>query len=142
MPIKPENRAKYPKNWDDISSAAKWRAGWRCMHPGCTARQYEAGLWEGEIWKAQAEPAETYSQARQNAADLQFSNYGDDPGAPKFIVIVLTTMHLDHDPKNCDPDNLRPACQRHHLRYDEQHHKESAYMTRMTKRGNLELPLA
>ena len=92
------------------------------------------------VIKMKIKPA-SKAQGRQNAADLQFSNFGDDPDAPKFIVIVLTTMHLDHDPTNCDPDNLRPACQRHHLLYDQQHHKESAYATRMAKRNNLELPL-
>lgn len=29
---------------------------------------------------------------------------------------VLTVDHLDHDPANCDPDNLIALCQRCHLR--------------------------
>ena len=147
MPIKAENKARYPANWDDISRAAKERAGWKCMHPGCTARQYAAGHWQdwpgGHRWKECVAPADTYKQARQNAADYQFSNFGDGPNdfKIKILAIVLTTAHLNHDPTDCRPENLAAMCQRHHLLYDQQHHNESAYSTRMAKRNNLELPL-
>ena len=43
---------------------------------------------------------------------------------------VLTVAHLDHNPANCDPVNLRAWCQPHHLRYDVQHHKHNAAATR------------
>lgn len=36
--------------------------------------------------------------------------------------VVLTVAHLDHDPGNCDPENLRCLCQRCHLTYDAPHH--------------------
>lgn len=32
--------------------------------------------------------------------------------------VVLTVAHLDHDPTNNDPENLRALCQRCHNRYD------------------------
>jgi len=32
--------------------------------------------------------------------------------------VVLTVAHLDHDPSNCDPENLRALCQRCHNSYD------------------------
>jgi hypothetical protein len=35
--------------------------------------------------------------------------------------VVLTVAHLDHDPENCDPDNLRAWCQRCHNTYDAPH---------------------
>ena len=40
MPIKPENLARYPKDWQAIRERILHRAGWRCEHPGCMARQY------------------------------------------------------------------------------------------------------
>ena len=149
MPITLANRGRYPNDWEDVSLQAKERAGWRCQHPGCTARQYAVGEWGrsdyGERWLEHGhvghELPGAYQQARQMAAEVQWDRYGDEPDAPKIIVIVLTTMHLDHDPSNCAPSNLLVACQRHHLRYDQQHHAQSAYMTRMAKRGNQELPL-
>jgi 5-methylcytosine-specific restriction endonuclease McrA len=33
-------------------------------------------------------------------------------------IVVLTVAHLDHDPRNCDPDNLRALCQKCHNGYD------------------------
>lgn len=144
MPIKPENRALYPKDWAAISRAAKERAGWKCQHPGCIAQQYSVGRWIGDQWKAHADYAETFGQARVMAAEYAFYLFGDGPapkGEPSVIVIVLTTAHLDHNPTNCAPENLAAMCQRHHLRYDQQHHNETAYATRMANRGNQELPL-
>lgn len=32
--------------------------------------------------------------------------------------VVLTVAHLDHDPRNCDPLNLKAWCQRCHNTYD------------------------
>jgi hypothetical protein len=41
VPIRPENRARYPKNWKAISSSIRDRAGQRCegtpMYPDCRA---------------------------------------------------------------------------------------------------------
>jgi hypothetical protein len=152
MPIKPENRALYPADWNVISLAAKQRARWRCVQPGCNARQYSAGVWYGdrwqemwrELWSDETGPAAgTYATARQRAADLQWGLTGDDPeAAEKVIVIVLTTAHLDHDPANCEQQNLAPMCQRHHLAYDHQHHQANAYMTRRERANTLELPLS
>lgn len=144
MPVKPENKALYPANWASISRAAKERAGWKCQEPGCSCGQYDVGRWIGDTWKPHATYATDHGHARQMAAEYSFFLFGDAPppkGEPPVIVIVLTTMHLDHDPTNCDPANLKVACQRHHLRYDAQHHAESAYRTRMNKRNNQELPL-
>lgn len=41
MPIRPENRARYPVDWPDISFQAREAAGWRCegspAYPDCRA---------------------------------------------------------------------------------------------------------
>ena len=41
MPIRPEERARYPKNWKEISLARRQTAGWRCegspLYPDCRA---------------------------------------------------------------------------------------------------------
>lgn len=153
MPIKPENRALYPADWGEISLGAKRRANWTCMHMGCLARQYDVGYWPiglGTRWVALERfvpdliTEGAYTVARQRAAEIQWSMTGDVPQPdPAIIVIVLTTAHLDHDPKNCAPDNLAPMCQRHHLAYDHRHHMESAYATRRAGRaiGDLFLPI-
>lgn len=155
MPIKPANRSLYPRDWPMVSEAAKVRAGWQCTHVGadgqrCTACQYGVGRWlPGPggvlVWTPRHTSALSYAQARYLAAEYSYSLFGDEPvprGQAPVIVIVLTTAHLDHDPTNCADDNLAPMCQRHHLAWDAAHHAESAYMSRMAQRNNLELPLA
>lgn len=41
MPIRPENKARYPKGWKQIATAKKEAAGWRCegspSFPDCRA---------------------------------------------------------------------------------------------------------
>ena len=44
--------------------------------------------------------------------------------------VVLTVAHLDHDPGNSDPANLRAWCQRCHNRYDAPHRRKNAARTR------------
>lgn len=43
MPIRPENRARYPKDWKQISLSIRSQAGWRCegspAFPDCRAEQ-------------------------------------------------------------------------------------------------------
>lgn len=41
-------------------------------------------------------------------------------------LVVLTVGHLDHNPANCDPKNLKAWCQRCHLTYDAELHALSS----------------
>ena len=51
--------------------------------------------------------------------------------------VVLTTAHLDHDPKNSNPHNLRALCQRCHNRYDAQHRSGNRQRTRALKQAEM-----
>jgi hypothetical protein len=141
MPIKPENRALYPRDWPQISREAKERAEWKCQHPGCLARQYSIGIWwrrDGVwAWAEQYPPEPTWKEARKVAAEA-FWEVQHVSGQP-CIVIVLTVAHLNHDPTDCRPENLRAMCQRHHLAHDHDHHRANAQATRRAKAGTLEL---
>lgn len=149
MPIKPENRARYPKDWPDISKAAKERAGWKCQHEvagvRCGARQYSFGTWyRVGPGLFDFQPAHdindvpaTYSDARQLAAQWYWER--QHLGSDRPVVIVLTVAHLNHKPEDCRPDNLAVMCQRHHLAYDHDHHRANAQITRRAKSGALEL---
>jgi len=144
MPIKPQNRALYPPDWHNIAGAIRTRANFRCEHEGCEARQYSVGWWArnalGELaWRGawgQNDNPRTYSEARQKAAELYHDR--SEEGPPP-IVIVLTVAHLNHDPSDCRPENLRAMCQRHHLAYDAEHHRASAQATRRARAGTLEM---
>lgn len=112
MPIKAENRARYPKDWPEISRRIRFdRAEGRCECEGecdtdhggrCTARHGEANPLTGST-------------------------------------VVLTTAHLDHTPEHVDDDNLRAHCQRCHLRYDRHHHAATARATRTARLGLIPL---
>ena len=45
VPIKSENRSRYPADWPQVRERILKRAGYRCEHPGCTAAQYDFGRW-------------------------------------------------------------------------------------------------
>lgn len=150
MPIKPENRALYPTDWPQVRARTLKRAGWRCMHPGCSARQYSVGCWHrpgGGEWKwlphwGDNDNPRTYAEARQVAAEESFTRFGDGPVPPgelPIIVIVLTIAHLNHDPTDNRDENLAALCQRHHLAHDHDHHRANAQATRRAKAGTLEL---
>lgn len=119
MPIRPENKSRYPKNWKEIRLSILERADNKCEFCGAPNHQWRMKTDEGKEF------------------------YEDDPmqletwvcvDGMKATKIVLTIAHLDHQPENCDPENLRALCQRCHLRYDKEHHAES-------RRNNKKLPL-
>lgn len=140
MPIRPENRARYPKNWPAIRERILCRASNCCEHLECGARQYDVGWWHKVMgrwtWHEQVRGLRAWREASKAAAELFFA--GGEEGL-KPTVIVLTIAHLDHTPENCADDNLRALCQRHHLAYDQAHHVANAYATRHARAGTLEL---
>lgn len=145
MPIKPANRALYPADWPEIRARILRRAGWRCEHDGCGARQYSVGwwisdpnarFWRWSAWWGQNDSPRTYSDARKIAAAC-FHDQGEEGQKP--IVIVLTIAHLNHDPRDSRDENLRALCQRHHLAHDLDHHRANAQATRRAKAGTMEM---
>ena len=155
MPIKPENRQRYPDDWPQIRERILKRARHCCEWPGCGLHNHSVGMWaphptRGATWVplGGSGPTDFAGQGLQwpsfeplsFAEAREFAQANPHP-EHKVIVIVLTIAHLDHVPENCKPANLRAWCQRHHLAYDHRHHLTTAYMTRMASRRNLELPL-
>lgn len=107
MPIRPENRARYPVNWPAISARIRFeRAAGRCECAG------ECGL------HAARRCEEIHGQPARWAKGR----------------IVLTVAHLDHVPENCADANLRAYCQRCHNRYDREHRSETRERTRSCAR--------
>ncbi|MFJ3923058.1 hypothetical protein [Streptomyces sp. NPDC090022] len=116
MPIRPENRNRYPTNWPTISRHIRFeRAQSRCECTGECGRDTH----NGRCPNTHGQPA-----------------YGTGSH------VILTTAHPDHTPENCDPTNLRAICQGCHLHYDRQHHAETRAATRratIAAAGQLEL---
>lgn len=55
--------------------------------------------------------------------------------------VVLTTAHLDHDPRNNLPGNLKSLCQKCHNSHDAAHRAAGVKERRWKARGQTGLPL-
>jgi len=103
MPIRPENKKLYPPEWKAISKRIRQeRANNVCECDGRCGTHYGPC---GAI------------------------NYEPNPRTRSRV--VLTVMHLDHDPTNCVDDNLMAGCQCCHLAYDAEHHRQTMLRTRL-----------
>ena len=131
MPIKPENKCRYPANWKQIRASILERAGHkceRCKAPNRTLIARGADSDDGTYMLCDggdvfsAETGERLGLAR-----------GSEYQVKRITEVVLTIAHLDHVPENCDPENLRAWCQRCHLKYDQQHHSTNATATRRSR---------
>lgn len=102
MPIRPENRDRYPADWPVISLRIRTdRAAGRCECAG------ECGTGHPDRCPA------VNAQPHPNTGSR----------------VVLTVAHLDHIPEHCDPANLRAMCQRCHLAYDRDLHQRTRRRT-------------
>lgn len=143
MPIKPENRALYPKDWKCIVAEVRARDGNTCkickVPNGAIILRVDkdsqlAGVWidppGGEMYDMETGELAGYCR-------------GSEFPAGRIIRIVLTTAHLDHDPTNNgtpgDRPNLASLCQAHHLRHDSAHHQQNSAKTRAAKKATGDL---
>lgn len=117
MPIRAENKHRYPKDWPAISKAIRDRAGHRCEK--CKAPNGALVL---RFTSEDYHPTPVYMTdtgevfSAEDGASVGWENAPDFEG--KWVRVVLTVAHLDHQPENCDPSNLRAWCQRCHNAYD------------------------
>ena len=98
MPIKPENKHRYPVDWKEISMRIRFeRAKGKCEVCG----------------------AVNYSYVNRKTREICLKDEDD------AIRIVLTVAHLDHSPENCEDSNLKAMCQKCHNNYDKYHRRET-----------------
>jgi hypothetical protein len=136
MPIKPENRSRYPKNWTEVRASILERAGnccEQCKVPNGERIARGAGEDAGTFMKDDGSVYE--AETGEHLGQCRMSDYE----VGRMTNVVLTVAHLDHTPENCDPANLKALCQRCHLAYDAKHHAETARATRRTRLNNGEL---
>lgn len=165
-PLKPENRARYPKDWKAIRAAVLERAGHRCECRGECGSEHAPwggltgpdGVRRTGIRGACRAPhgqlivrdplAPAYWERHDECPCDRDCTCGEDCDqnpvcAPEdrclAVRVVLTIAHLNHTPEDNDMDNLRAFCQRCHLRYDAEHHKANAATTRHRRRASGDL---
>ncbi|MEI6435229.1 MAG: hypothetical protein WCP32_10320 [Bacteroidota bacterium] len=110
MPIKPENKKRYPANWQEIRSRIQSRAKDKCE-------------WCGVV---------NHSWINSKTRMMCLS---DEENA---IRVVCTVAHMDHTPENCADENLFFLCQKCHLKYDAPHRIETISASRL--KGQIRIP--
>lgn len=110
MPIKPENKKRYPENWNtEIVPRIRKRSRNCCENCGLP----------NHAW-VNRHTRELCLQDEENA-----------------IRVVLTVAHRDHIPENCSDENLAHWCQKCHNTYDARHRQCTRIQTKA--QGNLKI---
>ena len=124
MPIRPELMPLYPggstssPEWLAIRGATLVLASYRCQFCGVKDRT--------AIVRGNDETFMTVDGDVFNENTGQFLRKVDILSyRGRFVDIVLTTAHLDHDPTNNEPGNLAALCQQCHNRYDAEHRRQT-----------------
>lgn len=127
----PVDWSRYPKDWKQIRQRILERDGHCCKF--CGIENYAVVRWVAEWWEricgsyyldGMGTGQYSYQKARE-CADI--SNQGNDDY--RWIVIVLTIMHLDHDTENNEESNLASGCQRCHNNHDQKHRRKNSRAT-------------
>ena len=103
--VMPIIRARYPKNWDSLALQIKHEAKWCCQQCQRPCRQ-------------PSEPLATFQQRVERWRQAQTPQPAKYEVAPRRY--LLTVAHLDQQPSNQDPINLKALCTVCHLQFDSQ----------------------
>jgi len=118
MPIRPEMRARYPKDWALRSRFVRFtRARGRCEW--CGVSQYSI-IRKADGTVVDRGPFTTFADARQALADRYAFNFGIEADEPcPWSIVVLTTAHVHDDrPEASSLLNLAALCQKCHNGHD------------------------
>jgi hypothetical protein len=138
MPIRPSERARYPRDWKAISKRVRERAGNRCE---CTIECGATHLDDdGNPNRCNAPNGKLIIRHRFEPEFYEVHPpcggcVGGDPDCARAVRVVLTVAHLDHTPEHNDPSNLKAMCQRCHLRMDGELHAKNARETRRARKA-------
>lgn len=121
MPIRPENKDRYQKNWKEISNRIRGRAENRCEW--CGVKNGYMG----------------FRDVDGRFIEILHNTKPEDYPHTKIIKIVLTVAHLNHKPEDCRDENLKALCQRCHNKYDAPYRVENRRKRLEKERGQLYL---
>jgi len=127
----PMQRERYPANWEAIAHGVKYAANWTCQECGRPCRKPGVDWTEFCLWLLnQGGPEGWYAETCDEVIDEETGEWGyvERPGRS-----VLTVAHLDQNPANNAPSNLKALCSVCHLRHDAIAHAASRKRNRRIK---------
>lgn len=133
MPIRRQLRWFYPIDWPQISASIRFvRAKGRCEQCGRPHGRVVFHLGDGRWWD---EDAKTWRNGKgRPLSRLPALAPSPEAGVIRTTKVVLAAAHLDHDPGNNRPRNLKAFCQRCHMLDDRAEHQRRRSLTlRMRK---------
>ena len=124
MPIKPENKGLYPKEWPQIRARILERAHHRCEECGVPNYAILTRPERRVVSDREARAAGILHPERSGFSDRSLLH------RLHWTRVILTIAHLDHDPQHNDEANLRALCQLHHNKMDREHRAATRAHTR------------
>lgn len=118
MPIRPENKHLYPKNWKEIRKDILKRANNCCEFCGMPNKSLL--MYRDKKIHSIIKPTDFIYDLHKNnlcaktwlgCENRQLVRY-------RLALVVLTIAHIDQDPTNNDYSNLRALCQKCHNTLD------------------------
>lgn len=140
MPIRPENRHRYPKDWPAIRNRIVARAGNKCER--CGVQNHALGgrsSVDGRFLPVEPRGEKMLRLEWPKPGEDAWCSDGSVREWRRVIRIVLTVAHLNHTPEDCREENLQALCQRCHLAYDHELHQQNAASTRRAGRAVADL---
>lgn len=132
MPIKKENRLRYPADWAQIRKRILVREGYRCRRCKAPDRERIARGAGKDAGTYQTSDAEVYdAETGECLGTVRMTDFELD----HMVTVVLTIAHLDQVPEHNDESNLAALCQRCHLQHDREPSKAKGFLTRHLGRG-------
>lgn len=131
MPIRPQYRWFYPIDWPQISASIRFgRAKGHCERCGRPHGRLVLHLGDGRWWDEEA-------KIWRNGRGRVISRLAEPTAGDERLLttrVYLAAAHLDHDPGNNRPRNLKAFCQRCHMLHDRNEHRRRRWLSlRMCK---------
>lgn len=121
MPIRPENKDRYPTDWPEISRRVREDAENKCekcgVVNGANIHRCVTSVDKLPVWRVASWPNALDGMSADDGKIVPGTSWDEQDWGP-VVRVVLTVAHLDHQPENCERENLRAWCQRCHNQYD------------------------
>lgn len=136
MPIRTENRERYPKDWPRIRERIRMRARNACEKCGIpNGITTWRGVIDGRPVFTKPGNAEYFDADSGEIAHVA-RDYSHDDTIGRHVRIVCTVAHLrDQDPAACEDSNLGFLCQRCHNLLDMPMRQAHARETRRARKA-------